>query len=119
MEPVPIVFAGLNAQMTKKHTVSLTNSEEFQKKVIQDILDLIEYANGDPDTNPWAKLRGQAGHPEPFGMKYIGIGNENYGEDYFEKFAVIKKAIDAHYPGIICIVATMMPHHQDRPSPGD
>ncbi len=111
MEPVPIVFAGLNAQMTKKHTIA-TNSEEFQKKVIQDILDLIEYANGDPDTNPWAKLRAEAGHPEPFGMKYIGIGNENYGEDYFEKFEVIKKAIDAHYPGITCIVATMMPHHQ-------
>ena len=111
MEPVPIVFAGVYSQMTNKNHLD-TKSVEFQEKVIQNTLDLIEYANGDQDTNPWAKLRAEAGHPEPFNLKYIGIGNENYGEDYFEKFEILKKAIDAHYPGITCILATMMPQHQ-------
>jgi alpha-N-arabinofuranosidase len=111
MEPVPIVFAGVNAQMSKINKI-VTNSVEFREKVVQDVLDLIEYANGDPNTNPWAKLRAEAGHPEPFGLKYIGIGNENFGVDYYEKFEVIKTAIDARYPGITCILATMMPNQQ-------
>ena len=111
MEPVPIVFAGVNAQMSTAEMI-VTNSVEFQERVVQDVLDLIEYANGDPTTNRWAKLRAEAGHPEPFNLKYIGIGNENFGNDYYDKFEVIKKAIDAHYPGITCILATMMPNQQ-------
>ena len=72
---------------------------------MQNALDLIAFANGDPGTNEWAAMRSQMGHPEPFGLRMIGIGNENYGEEYYEKFAAVKKAIDAHYPGMLCIMA--------------
>jgi alpha-L-arabinofuranosidase len=83
-----------------------THSGAFQEQIVQNYLDLIEYANGDPSTNPWAAKRAEAGHPQPFGLKYIGIGNENYGPDYLEKFTVIKKAIDARYPGITCVMSS-------------
>lgn len=73
---------------------------------MQNALDLIEYANGDPAVSRWAKLRAEAGHPEPFHMKYIGIGNENFGEDYLRRFRKVKKAIDAVYPGITCVIGT-------------
>lgn len=103
-EPLPIVWAGMNCQF--RSTVTLkTESEEFTKQVIQNALDLIEYANGDPEINEWAKLRADAGHPEPFGMKMIGIGNENYGSDYHEKFKIVKKAIQDMHPEIVCILS--------------
>jgi len=104
MEPLPTLFAGLNCQARSNHCVD-THSAEFQK-VVQNYLDLIEYANGDPAINPWAARRAEAGHPQPFGLKYIGIGNENYGPDYLEKFEIIKKAIDAHYPGFTCVMSS-------------
>jgi alpha-N-arabinofuranosidase len=104
MEPLPTVFAGLNCQYRSHHHLE-TNSPEFQEQVVQNTLDLIEYANGDPATNPWAALRAASGHPEPFGLKYIGIGNENHGEDYLEKFEVVKRAVDARYPGITCVMS--------------
>jgi len=105
MEPLPTVFAGLNCQFRSRHVLN-THSVEFQEKVVQNTLDLIEYANGDPGSNPWATLRAEAGHPRPFGLKYIGIGNENFGEDFLEKFEVVKKAIDSHYPGITCVLSS-------------
>jgi alpha-L-arabinofuranosidase len=105
MEPLPTLFAGLNCQARSKHCLN-TDSADFQEQVLQNYLDLIEYANGDPATSPWAAKRAEAGHPEPFGLKYIGIGNENYGEDYLEKFETIKKAIDARYDGITCVMSS-------------
>jgi alpha-L-arabinofuranosidase len=107
MEPLPTLFAGINCQVRGQHRLP-THSIAFQEEVVQNYLDLIEYANGDPHTNPWARLRAEAGHPQPFGLKYIGIGNENFGEDYLEKFAVIKRAIDDRYPGMICVLSSGM-----------
>ena len=104
MQPLPIVFAGLNCQFRSRHCLD-THGADFQEKVVQNALDLIEYANGDPKTNPWAALRAEAGHPGPFGLKYIGIGNENYGEDYLEKFEIIKSSIDERYPGVTCVLS--------------
>jgi alpha-L-arabinofuranosidase len=104
MEPLPTLFAGINCQVRSKHVLD-SQSVEFQNYVVQNYLDLIEFANGDPDSNLWAALRAQAGHPQPFGLKYIGIGNENFGEDYLEKFAEIKTAIAAQYPGITCVLS--------------
>jgi alpha-L-arabinofuranosidase len=83
-----------------------THSATFQEQVVQNYLDLIEYANGDPSTNAWAAKRAEARHPQPFGLKYIGVGNENFGPDYLEKFTVIKKAIDTRYPGITCVMSS-------------
>jgi len=105
MQPLPTLFAGLNCQARSNHCVD-THSGAFQEQVVQNYLDLIEYANGDPSTNPWAAKRAEAGHPQPFGLKFIGVGNENYGPDYLEKFTVIKKAIDARYPGMVCVMSS-------------
>lgn len=104
MEPLPVVWAGMNCQIRKRGAVP-ADSEAFESAVIQNALDLIEYAKGDPEKSHWAKLRAEAGHPEPFSMKYIGIGNENYGEDYLKRFRRIKDAIDKKYPGITCILS--------------
>ena len=70
------------------------------KGYIQDILDLIEYANG-PATSTWGKKRAEAGHPEPFKLEYIGIGNEDKITPGFqERFKMICKAVQAKYPEI-------------------
>ena len=66
----------------------------------------MEYANGDPKTNKWAKMRADAGHPEPFHLKMIGIGNENYGEVYLENFAIVKEALHEKYPEIKCVLCS-------------
>lgn len=105
MEPVPTLFAGLTCQARSHHQVA-TEDPGFREKVIQSYLDLIDFANGNPATNAWAAKRAEAGHPEPFGLKYIGVGNENYGPDYAAKFALIKRAIDSHSPGIACVMSS-------------
>jgi len=64
MEPLPMVSAGITCQVRSRDRLE-TNSPEFEVQVVQRTLDLVEYANGDPDSSPWAKLRAQAGHPEP------------------------------------------------------
>jgi len=78
---------------------------------IQELLDLIEWANGDPATSKWAKMRADAGHPEPFHLKYIGIGNEDIISTVFEeRFTMIARAIRQQYPDIkIC--GTVGPFH--------
>lgn len=77
----------------------------------QEILDLIEWANGDPATSKWAKMRADAGHPEPFNLKYIGIGNEDIISTTFEeRYEMICKAIKQKYPNII-VCGTVGPFH--------
>lgn len=66
---------------------------------IEDALDLIEFANGDTDT-PWGGIRAGLGHPEPFGLEYVGIGNEEVGEPFFERYPYFHKAIKEKYPEI-------------------
>ena len=60
---------------------------------IDDALDLIEFANGTDESNEWVQKRIQMGHKEPFNMKYIGIGNEQYGDIYFERYEEFAKQI--------------------------
>lgn len=105
MEPLPIVWAGINCQFRSTELLD-TDSPEFWDQVVQNALDLIEYANGDPTKSPWAAMRAKAGHPKPFGMKMIGIGNENFGTDYHEKFCKTKAAIQAKYPDMVCILSS-------------
>jgi alpha-L-arabinofuranosidase len=66
---------------------------------IQDALDLIEFANG-PVTTVWGKLRNDMGHPAPFNLKFIGVGNEQWEAQYFERYKVFEKAILTKYPNI-------------------
>lgn len=105
MEPLPVVWAGLNCQLRKRGELAF-DAPDFYDRVIQNALDLIDYATGDPMTSKWARLRAEAGHPEPFQLKYIGLGNENSGKEYIERFEMMKKEIDANYPGITCIMSS-------------
>lgn len=73
--------------------------------VVQDYLDLIDFANGDPETSRWARIRADMGHPEPFGLDMIGIGNENYGADYVAKYDAIARAIHAKDPSMLCVMS--------------
>ena len=79
---------------------------------IQDILDLIEWANGDAKTTKWGRVRAEAGHPKPFNLKYIGIGNEDLISNTFtERFNMIYDAVRAKHPEII-ICGTVGPFYE-------
>lgn len=89
-EPLPIINVGLACQYQNNQREAHAWGEELQP-YIQDALDLVEFANGPTDTK-WGKLRAEMGHPEPFNLKFIGIGNEQWGEEYPEH---LKPFIDA------------------------
>jgi alpha-N-arabinofuranosidase len=72
---------------------------------IQDALDLIEFANGGNDTK-WGKLRTAMGHPAPFNLKMIGVGNEQWGPQYLERYTLFVKAIKEKYPSIKIVTST-------------
>lgn len=100
--PVPVVAAGVSCQNSArtKGTGQECIPMEQMKGYIQDILDLIEYANG-PATSAWGKKRAEAGHPEPFKLEYIGLGNEDKITPGFqERFKMICEAVRAKYPEI-------------------
>lgn len=80
---VPVINCGLYCQMRGKGPVEMY-TEEFEQ-YLQDMVDLVEFCRGD-ETTTWGKVRISLGHEEPFELKYIGIGNENEGEDYFERY---------------------------------
>jgi len=100
-EPVPILNCGMACQFNSGELVPLDELDPY----VQDALDLIEFANG-PVTSGWGRVRAEMGHPEPFGMKMLGIGNEQWGPQYFERYAVFAKAIRAKHPGIRLITST-------------
>jgi alpha-L-arabinofuranosidase len=93
--PLPILNCGMACQYNSAEVVSLNQIDPF----IQDALDLIEFANGGADTK-WGKLRAAMGHPAPFNLKMIGVGNEQWGEQYVDRFRLFSKAIWAKYPEI-------------------
>lgn len=102
MEPVPILNCGMACQVRsgsaedEAHLVPMDKLQPY----IDDALDLIAFANGTDESNEWTKKRIEMGHKEPFNMKYIGIGNEQYGEIYWERYAEFAKQIHAKYPDI-------------------
>ena len=97
-EPLPVLNCGLACQYQN-------DSEDAHVKVedlgsyIQDALDLIEFANGGTDTK-WGKLRAEMGHPESFDLKFIAIGNEQWGPEYPARLEPFVKAIRAAHPEI-------------------
>lgn len=84
-------------------TIALRPGTEEWNAYVQDVLDLIEYANGDATTTYWGALRAANGSTEPFNLKYIGLGNENWGEIYQRNFKELYKAVKAVYPEITVI----------------
>lgn len=81
------------------------DTDEFSNYA-QDVLDLIEYANGDAVASYWGSLRSANGHQEPFNMKYIALGNENWGEVYFRNLKALQKIINKKYPDIKVIASS-------------
>ena len=94
-EPLPILNAGMACQFNTAELVPIDQLDPY----IQDALDLIEFANGDVNTK-WGKVRSDMGHPSPFNLKMMGVGNENWGPQYVERLKIFTKAIKAKYPGI-------------------
>ncbi|MBE5939733.1 MAG: hypothetical protein E7266_04970 [Lachnospiraceae bacterium] len=90
---VPIVNAGMSCPIqSPNYTVVDVNSDEF-KQYVQDALDLVEFCRGDKNTT-WGAVRIAMGHEEPFDLKYVGIGNEQWQEEYFEHYELFKKAFE-------------------------
>ncbi len=83
-------------------TIALTPGTDEWDEYVQDILDLIEFANGDESTY-WGALRAEYGHAEPYDLKYIELGNENWGEIYWRNFEALYKAVKEEYPDITVI----------------
>ena len=87
-------------------TIALTPGTPEWQNYVQDILDLIEYANGDSTTTYWGAIRAANGHEEPYDLKYIGLGNENWGDVYWRNFDALYKAVKAAYPDITIITTS-------------
>lgn len=106
-EPVPIVNCGMTCQGGTHNGTSEWMAEigDELNEYIQDALDLIEYCNGEITTE-WGAKRAAAGHPEPFNLKYLGIGNEQWGKDYQVRYEEFQKAINEKYPDIVLIAAS-------------
>ena len=97
-EPVPIFNAGISCQVRGAEYCSMNTMDGW----VQDVLDFIEFANG-PTESSWGAKRAELGHPEPFNVTYIGVGNENWGNEYHERFALFQKAIKDKHPEIVIL----------------
>ena len=115
-EPLPVLAAGVPCQNSGPNAEGYGGQQggipmEEMPAYIDELCNMIEWANGDPATNKWAKMRADAGHPAPFNLKYIGIGNEDIISTVFEeRCGMICKAIKERYPNII-VCGTVGPFH--------
>ena len=122
MQPVPILPCGVSCQGANggwsmwptqaQDVVPMSEMDEW----VAEAIDLIEWANGDPATNKWAKMRADAGHPAPFNLKYLGLGNEEkISPEFCERFKYIYERVTKAHPEIV-IVGTAGPgSHPDNP----
>lgn len=118
-EPLPVLNVGMSCQYQndirneKKVHVAIEDLQPY----IDDCIDLIEFANGDPAKNKWAKLRADMGHPEPFHMKYIGVGNEQWdykdNKAFSKRLKVFMEAIRKVHPEIQ-IIGTSGPNSEGQ-----
>lgn len=100
-EPLPVLNCGLSCQFENEGMDQHIHVKDL-KPYVDDAIDLIEFANG-PVTSKWGKLRADMGHPEPFNLKYLAIGNEQWGPLYPERLTVFIDAIREQYPEILII----------------
>ncbi len=99
-KPLPVLNVGLACQYQSKEKVDRSSPEFLE--AVQDALDLIEFANGDTDTK-WGGVRMALGHPEPFGLEILGIGNEQWQTeevDFFERYEAFERIVHANAPEI-------------------
>jgi alpha-L-arabinofuranosidase len=100
-QPLPILNCGMACQFNTSELVSIPDIDPY----IQDALDLIEFANGDASTK-WGGLRAAMGHPQSFHLTMMGVGNEQWGPQYVERYKVFTTAIKTKYPGILLVNST-------------
>lgn len=98
---VPILNCGMACQFNTAELVPMDELDTY----IQDALDLIEFANG-AVTTTWGKLRADMGHPAPFHLEMLGVGNENWGPQYVERLAAFKKILNEKHPEIAIIASS-------------
>jgi alpha-N-arabinofuranosidase len=99
-QPLPILNCGMACQFNSGELCPPEDIAHY----IQDALDLIEFANG-PVTSRWGARRAALGHPAPFGMKLLGVGNEQWGPQYFERFRRFAAALKAAHPEVALVAA--------------
>ena len=113
-KPLPVVSVGIACQYMSTEFVPV-NSDELET-YIQEALDVVEFANGGADT-VWGRVRAEMGHPEPFGLEYLGVGNEQWetettkeckGNEFYKRFELFEKRIHEKYPDLK-IVGTVGP----------
>ena len=111
-EPLPVLNVGMACQYQNWNDESAhaPATEAGLKEYIDDCLDLIEFANGATSTK-WGKLRADMGHPEPFNMKFLGIGNEQWGDFYFKRVKIVADAVRKAHPEIK-IIGTSGPNSE-------
>lgn len=98
--PLPILNCGMACQFNSSEVVSLPELDPY----IQDALDLIEFANGDVTTK-WGKLRADMGHPAAFNLRLLGVGNEQWDEQYVERYALFEKILQQRHPEVKLVAA--------------
>jgi alpha-L-arabinofuranosidase len=99
--PLPIINCGMSCQFDAAEVVPMSELQPY----INDALDLVEFANGDTTTY-WGKKRAALGHPAPFNMHLLGVGNENWGPQYAARLAKFTEALKAKYPYLQLVNAT-------------
>ncbi|MFL6335882.1 MAG: alpha-L-arabinofuranosidase C-terminal domain-containing protein [Pyrinomonadaceae bacterium] len=99
-EPLPIMNCGMACQFNSGELAPMEDVNHY----IQDALDLIEFANG-AATSKWGRVRAQMGHPAPFNLKMIGVGNEQWGPQYIERYKEFARVLKAKYPNITLVSA--------------
>ena len=104
--PLPVLNNGVTCQFAGHQYIAPLNTEADRKRFhdifVNDALDFIEFCNGGTDTK-WGKVRAEMGHPESFNLKYLGIGNENKGPEFWERFDIIYNEVKSRYPDIIIV----------------
>ena len=112
-EPLPVLNVGMACQFQNDDdSAHAPATQEGLQQFIDDCIDLIDFANGDPANNKWAKLRADMGHPAPFNMKFLAIGNEQWEQPYFDRLAIIAPAVRKVHPEIK-LVGTSGPNAED------
>ncbi len=99
-EPLPILNCGMACQFNTGEVAPMDQLDTY----IQDALDLIEFANGPVDST-WGKIRAQMGHPQPFNLKFLGVGNEQWDQQYIERYKEFAKVLKQKYPNVQLISA--------------
>ncbi len=104
--PLPVLNNGVTCQFVRHSYIAPLETEADKKRFydihVKDALDLIEFCNGDASTE-WGSKRIQLGHEAPFNLKFLGIGNENQGKEFWERFDIIYKAVKQKYPDIVIV----------------